>query len=69
MADCVLLFGYHRLDVFPVDVWIARAVSRYFMGGRNFCPGRQESSVSGALALSQGTLRAPFLLDKERCSR
>ncbi len=38
VADCVLLFGYHRLDVFPVDVWIARAVSRHFMGGKKLGP-------------------------------
>jgi N-glycosylase/DNA lyase len=38
VADCVLLFGYHRLEVFPVDVWIARAVSEYFMGGKAVSP-------------------------------
>ena len=31
VADCVLLFAYHRLDVFPVDVWIARAMSRFYL--------------------------------------
>jgi N-glycosylase/DNA lyase len=40
VADCVLLFGYHRLEVFPVDVWIARAVSRYFLDGKPASPGR-----------------------------
>lgn len=24
VADCILLFGYHRMDVFPVDTWIAK---------------------------------------------
>jgi N-glycosylase/DNA lyase len=33
VADCVLLFGYHRLDVFPVDRWVARAMSRLYSGG------------------------------------
>ncbi len=32
IADCVLLFGFHRLDVFPVDVWVARIMSHYYMG-------------------------------------
>ncbi|MDR1101516.1 MAG: DNA-3-methyladenine glycosylase 2 family protein [Clostridiales bacterium] len=27
VADCVLLFAYHRLEIFPQDVWIKRAVS------------------------------------------
>lgn len=26
VADCVLLFAYHRMDVFPEDVWIGRAL-------------------------------------------
>lgn len=38
VADCVLLFGYHRLDVFPADVWISRAMSRYYLGGRKVTP-------------------------------
>lgn len=38
VADCVLLLAYHRLEVFPVDVWIARAVSRHYLGGRPVKP-------------------------------
>jgi len=38
VADCVLLFAYHRLEVFPVDVWVARAVSRHYSGGRTVTP-------------------------------
>ncbi|MCL2079086.1 MAG: DNA-3-methyladenine glycosylase 2 family protein [Oscillospiraceae bacterium] len=30
VADCVLLFGLHMIDAFPVDVWIKRALSKYF---------------------------------------
>lgn len=30
VADCVLLFGLHRLDCFPVDVWIKRALEGEF---------------------------------------
>ncbi|MEG2262829.1 MAG: DNA glycosylase [Acinetobacter sp.] len=30
VANCIALFGYHRLDSFPIDVWIQRvADSRY----------------------------------------
>ena len=25
VADCILLFAYHKSDVFPVDTWIAKA--------------------------------------------
>jgi N-glycosylase/DNA lyase len=30
VADCVLLFSLEKLDAFPVDVWIKRAVSRHY---------------------------------------
>lgn len=30
VADCILLFGYHREDVFPTDVWIARVYEKYY---------------------------------------
>ena len=30
VAACVLLFGFHRLDAFPVDVWIKRTMERFY---------------------------------------
>lgn len=30
VAACSLLFGFGRLDAFPVDVWIRRVIARYF---------------------------------------
>ena len=30
VADCVLLFGYGRQDVFPVDTWIEKVYNQYF---------------------------------------
>lgn len=33
IADCVMLFAYSRLEAFPVDVWVSRAVrDGYFEG-------------------------------------
>ncbi len=32
VADCILLFGLHRLDAFPRDVWIKRALADEFCG-------------------------------------
>lgn len=29
VASCAVLFGYHRLDAFPVDVWMKRAITNY----------------------------------------
>jgi len=34
VADCVLLFAYGRGDAFPVDVWVKRAVERWYFRGR-----------------------------------
>jgi N-glycosylase/DNA lyase len=33
VADCVLLFSLEKLDAFPVDVWVRRAVLRYYAAG------------------------------------
>ena len=30
VADCIMLFGYHRGDCFPVDTWIEQMYNRYF---------------------------------------
>ncbi|MBR4888155.1 MAG: DNA glycosylase [Clostridia bacterium] len=30
VAQCALLYGLHRLDAFPMDVWMKRAMARYF---------------------------------------
>nr|MDQ4050747.1 DNA repair protein [Thermoproteota archaeon] len=30
IADCVLLFSLDKLDAFPIDVWIARALSSHY---------------------------------------
>lgn len=32
VADCVLLYGLHRLESFPIDVWMKRAMSVLFDG-------------------------------------
>jgi len=33
VADCVMLFGFHMLDAFPVDVWMKRAVVKHYGSG------------------------------------
>lgn len=30
VADCTLLFGLHRIEAFPVDVWMKRAMEKLF---------------------------------------
>ena len=30
VADCIMLFGYNRYDVFPVDTWIEKVHNDYF---------------------------------------
>ena len=32
VASCTLLYGFHRLDVFPIDVWIKKVMEKYFKG-------------------------------------
>lgn len=32
VADCVMLFSMHKLDAFPVDVWIKRVIENLYLG-------------------------------------
>jgi len=36
VASCVMLFGYHRLDLAPVDVWIQRVIDKEYNGESPF---------------------------------
>ena len=36
VADCTLLFGLNKLDAFPIDVWMKRAVALHY--GKEFDP-------------------------------
>jgi N-glycosylase/DNA lyase len=37
VADCVLLFGFHKLQAFPKDVWIKRVLAEYYPNGLPAC--------------------------------
>lgn len=37
VADCVLLFAFHKLDAFPKDVWVKRLMAQYYPGGLPEC--------------------------------
>jgi N-glycosylase/DNA lyase len=30
VASCALLFGFAKLDAFPIDVWIKKVIAKYF---------------------------------------
>lgn len=30
VADCTLLFGFHRIEAFPIDVWMKKAMEKLF---------------------------------------
>ena len=34
VTACALLFGFGKYDAFPIDVWIKRAIEKYFPGIR-----------------------------------
>jgi len=33
VSSCVLLFGFHKTEAFPVDVWMKKSLARHFPGG------------------------------------
>ncbi len=35
VASCALLFGFAKYDAFPIDVWIKKVISKYFLSGEN----------------------------------
>lgn len=37
VADCVLLFAFHKTDAFPKDVWVKRIMAQYYPGGLPEC--------------------------------
>ena len=36
VANCEILFGYHRLDAFPIDVWIKKVLDAHYQKGFSF---------------------------------
>ena len=36
VANCVALFGFHKIEAFPVDVWIQRVLDMYYANGFPF---------------------------------
>lgn len=36
VASCTMLFGYHRVNSFPIDVWIKRALEEHYSDGFDF---------------------------------
>ena len=36
VASCTMLFGFHRTDSFPIDVWMNRVLDEYYQNGFEF---------------------------------
>ena len=37
VADCAMLFGMHKLDAFPKDVWVKRVLAEWYPEGLPGC--------------------------------
>lgn len=46
VADCILLFGYHKNDVFPVDVWTERVFNYYYPDQTNISRSRKSQKLT-----------------------
>lgn len=46
VASCILIFGFHRMEAFPIDVWMKRVLDEYY-------PGKDTSYFLPYAALSQ----------------
>ena len=38
VSSCVLLFGFHKTEAFPVDVWMKKSLARHFPDGFDPAP-------------------------------
>ena len=38
VANCILLFAYHRVEAFPIDVWVERILRRLYFDGKRRVP-------------------------------
>lgn len=45
VASCILLFSYHRLDIFPIDVWIRRILDEHYDGAMDLAGMERFSGV------------------------
>lgn len=46
VASCILIFSYHRMEAFPIDVWMKRVMDKYY-------PGKDKGYFAPYEALSQ----------------
>lgn len=46
VANCVALFGMHKLNVFPIDVWMQRIIDRYYNGSLDW---QKYGSLAGVI--------------------
>ncbi|MFR8256215.1 MAG: DNA-3-methyladenine glycosylase family protein, partial [Ruthenibacterium sp.] len=58
VANCVMLFGYHRLDGFPRDVWINRVIDEEYGGHFELAPYAGFEGVIQQYMFYYGRLRA-----------
>ena len=54
VADCIMLFGYHKMEYFPVDTWIEKVFRKHFDG----CLNLSQSQSSNRLKIRK------FLVEK-----
>ena len=66
VADCVLLFGYHRGESFPVDTWIAKMYNAHFPPIENRNLMRENLIKTFGVDLSGYAQQYLFYLAKEK---
>lgn len=59
VAECALLYGLHRLDAFPIDVWVKRVLERFYPDGFPGypCPGVAQQYLFHSIRM--GALHEP----------
>jgi N-glycosylase/DNA lyase len=60
VADCVLLYGFHKLEAFPVDVWIARVMRKHYFRNRRVSEAKIHAFARKKWAKNAGYLQQYF---------
>lgn len=45
VANCIALFGLHKLEAFPVDVWIQKVLDKHYPDGFDLTPFKEYAGV------------------------
>ena len=69
VADCALLYGLHRLEAFPMDVWMKRAMKEWFPGRKPRTSARMPALPSNTCSIISARRRGRAIRERLTSSK